>query len=65
MHFLTHTGERAHTTAFDGPVVDDWLEQKIAQSANASTMQDRSAMHEDTNLYSRVLYHMGYVLPLG
>ena len=37
MHFQT---ER---TAFDGPVVDHWLEQKIAQPANASAMQDQSA----------------------
>ena len=39
MHFAK---ERiAHTTAFDGPVVDQWLELKISQTANASTMQDR------------------------
>ena len=38
MHFLTD--RTAHTTAIDGPVVDHWLEQKMAQTANASTMQE-------------------------
>ena len=42
-------GRVAHTTAFGGQVVDHWLELKIAQSANASTMQ------EDPNLYSWML----------
>ena len=28
----------AHTTAFDGPVMDHWLEQKIAQNANAGSI---------------------------
>ena len=37
---------------FDGPVVNHWLEQKIAQTENAPTMQDRLAMQEDPNLYS-------------
>ena len=50
MHFPTDG--RAHTTAFDGPIVDHWLEQKIAQTANESAVQDQSAMHEDTNFYS-------------
>ena len=31
----------AHTRAFDGPVVNRWLEQKIAQTANASALLDR------------------------
>ena len=42
MHFPTDS--TAHTTAFDGPVVDHWLEQKIAQTANASAMEDPSTM---------------------
>ena len=54
MHFPTDR------TAFDGPAVDNWLEWKIAQTANASTMQDRSAMQKDPNLYSYVLYHLSY-----
>ena len=40
-----------------------WLKWKIAQTVNASAMQDRPAMHEDTNLYSRVPYHLSYVPP--
>ena len=43
MHFPTD--RTVHTTAYDGPVVDHWWERKIAQAANASTMQ------EDPNLY--------------
>ena len=61
MYFPTDT--TAHTAAFDGPVVDHWLERKIFQTANASTIQDRSAMHEDPNLYSTVLYRLSYILP--
>ena len=38
-----------------------YVEQKITQTTNASTMQDRSAMQEDPNRYSRVLYHLSYV----
>ena len=34
MHFPT--GRTAHSTAFDGPVVDHWLEWKIAQTANVT-----------------------------
>ena len=48
------TDRIANTTAFDRPVVDHWLELKIAQTANAYTMPDLSAMPEDSNLYSRV-----------
>ena len=61
MHFPTD--RITHTTTFDGPVVDHWLEWKIAQTENASTMQDQSAMREDPNLYSRVLDCLSYVLP--
>ena len=64
MHFPAD--RTAHTIAFDGPVVDRCLEclwtavelWKIAQTANASTMQGRSAMQEDPNLYIRVLYRL-------
>ena len=60
MHFPID--RTAHSTAFDGPVVDCWLEWKIAQTENASAKQDRSTMHEDPNLYSQVLYHLRYVI---
>ena len=60
MHFPTDS--TAHTPAFDGSVMDHWLDQKIIQTANASAMQDRSAM-QDPNLYSRVLYCLSYVPP--
>ena len=36
-----HFPRTVHTTAFDKPVVDHWLEQKIAQTAAGST-EDRS-----------------------
>ena len=36
------TDRTAHTTAFDGPAVDHWLDRKIAQTVNASAVQDRS-----------------------
>ena len=62
MHFPTDS--TAHITAFDAPVVDHILEWKIAQTANATAMQDRSAMQEDPNLYSRVIYYLSYVPPL-
>ena len=35
-----HTGQHILHIAFDGPVVGDWLEQKIAQTTNAPAMQD-------------------------
>ena len=38
MHFPGDS--TAHTTAFDGPVVDHCLERKIAQTANESAIQD-------------------------
>ena len=52
------TDRMAHTTAFDRPAVDHWLEKKIAQTANATAVQDRSG---DPNLYSWVFYHVSYV----
>ena len=57
------TERTAHTIAFDGPVVDHWLEWKIAQTTNASAMQNQSTMQEDPNLCSRVLCRMSYVFP--
>ena len=39
--FIFPTDRKAHTTSFDGPVVEHWLELKIAQIANGSTVQDR------------------------
>ena len=60
MHFPTDRTE--HTTAFDGPVVDHLLKPKIAQTANTSTMQDRS---DDQNLHGLVPYRLVYVpLPI-
>ena len=45
------TDGTAHTTTFVGPVMDHCLEQKIAQIANAPTMQ---AWADDPNLYRLV-----------
>ena len=58
MHFPTY--RTAHKTAFDEPVVNHWLEWKIAKTANAPAMQVRS---DDPNLYRRVLYRLRYVPP--
>ena len=43
----------AHTTSFDGPVVDHGLDQKITQTANTSAMQARS---DDSNLHVYLLH---------
>ena len=40
MHFSID--RTVHTTDFDKPVVDHWLERKIAQTAAGSTEKDRS-----------------------
>ena len=56
MHFATD--RTACTTAFNGPVVDNWLQWKIAQSENASNVQDQS---DDPNLYNLVLYCLSYI----
>ena len=40
MHFSID--RTVHTTAFDKPVVDHWLERKIAQTAAGPTEKDRS-----------------------
>ena len=58
------TGRTAHTTTFEESAVNHWLEWKIAQNANASAMQDRSAMQGDPIIYSTVLCDMSYVPPL-
>ena len=42
-----------HTTAFDKPVVDHWLERKIAQTAAGSTEKYRS---DDRPLQRRARY---------
>ena len=46
-----------HTTAFDKPVVDHWLERKIAQTAAGSTEKDRS---DDQPLQRRARYRLSY-----
>ena len=51
MHFPTD--KATDTTAFDGRVVDHWLERKIAQNANAFDVQNRS---DDPNLCRWELY---------
>ena len=51
MHFSID--RTVHTTAFDKPVVDHWLERKIAQTAAGSTDKDRS---DDRPLQRRARY---------
>ena len=51
MHFSID--RTVHTTAFDKPVVDHWLERKIAQTAAGSTEKDRS---DDRPLQRRACY---------
>ena len=50
MHFSID--RTVHTTAFDKPVVDHWLEQKIAETAAGSTEKDRS----DDRPFQRLSY---------
>ena len=60
MHFSID--RTVHTTAFDKPVVDHWLERKIAQTAAGSTEKDRS---DDRPLQRRARYRLSYIpLPL-
>ena len=47
-----------HTTAFDKPVVDHWLERKIAKPAAGSTEKDRS---DDRPLQRRARYRLSYI----
>ena len=56
MHFSID--RTAHTTAFDKPVVDHWLERKIAQTAAGSTQKDRS---DDRPLQRRARYRLSYI----
>ena len=61
MHFSID--RTVHTTAFDKPVVDHWLEQKIAQTAAGSTEKDRS---DDRPFQRRARYRLSYIpLRLG
>ena len=61
MHFSID--RTVHTTAFDKPVVDHWLERKIAQTAAGSTEKDRS---DDRPLQRRARYRLSYIpLPLN
>ena len=57
--FYVHfpTDRTAHTTAFDGPSCTTGWNIR-AQTANASTVQDRL---DDPNLYRWVLYRLSYV----
>ena len=60
MHFSID--RTVHTTAFDKPVVDHWLERKIAQTAAGSTEKDRS---DDRPLQMRARYRLSYIpLPI-
>ena len=56
MHFSID--RTVHATAFDKPVVDHWLERKIAQTAAGSTEKDRS---DDRPLQRRASYRLSYV----
>ena len=47
-----------HTTAFDKPVVDHWMEREIAQTAAESTEKDRS---DDRPLQRRARYRLSYI----
>ena len=55
MHFSID--RTVHTTAFDKPVVDHWLERKITQTAAGSTEKDRS---DDRPLQRRARYRLSY-----
>ena len=56
MHFSID--RTVHTTAFDKPVVDHWLERKIAQTAAGYTEKDRS---DDRPLQKRARYRLSYI----
>ena len=56
MHFSID--RTVHTTAFDKPVVDHWLERKIVQTAAGSTEKDRS---DDRPLQRRARYRLSYI----
>ena len=60
MHFSID--RTVHTTAFDKPVVDHWLERKIAQTAAGSTEKDRS---DNRPLQRWACYRLSYIpLPM-
>ena len=54
MHFSID--RTVHTTAFDKPVVDHWLERKIAQTAAGSTEKDRDNI-STTGCQIEYVYH--------
>ena len=56
MHFSID--RTVHTTAFDKPVVDHWLERKIARTAAGSTEKNRS---DDRPLQRRARYRLSYI----
>ena len=56
MHFSID--RTVHTTAFDKPVVDHWLERKITQTAAGSTEKDRS---DDRPLQRWTRYRLSYI----
>ena len=58
MHFSID--RTVHTTAFDKPVVDHWLERKIAQTAAGST-KDRSTKRNITEADSHTFANGVYV----
>ena len=60
MHFSID--RTVHTTAFDKPVVDHWLERKIAQTGAGSTEKDRS---DDRPLQRRARYRLSYIPLFG
>ena len=59
MHFTID--RTVHDIAFDGSVVDHWLERKIAQTANASAMQARSDEPELCPVPHGKKPHMAYI----
>ena len=56
MHFPTD--RTAHTTAFDGSVMDHWLEWKIVQTANAPAMQDRPSKQLLASFFQIAIYRI-------
>ena len=58
MHLPTE--RTAHTTAFDGALVDHWLEQKIAQMAN--TRARVAVVFPPLLIISFVIYEYEYIL---
>ena len=44
-----------HTTSFDKPVVDHWLERKIAQTAAGSTEKDSFNAYQNVNILTLIM----------